>query len=97
MSGISCPFDATNPDKCVEGCDHYLSKEKKCDSNCPVNSYKSYVDNMRIYYCFECYTPCDGCYGEGVDNNMKWGSCISGYILYNGNCYQIKDSNLKTF
>ena len=62
MSGISCPFVAENGAiSCVEGCDHYLTEEKKCDSNCPVNSLKSYVDNMRIYYCLECNSLCNGC------------------------------------
>ena len=104
MSGISCPFVAEHgADSCVEGCDHYLTKANKCDSNCPVNSYEIYGDYengtfiMRLYFCFECNSLCNGCYDKEEDNNMKCRSCISGYILYDGNCYQIIDSNLKTF
>ena len=105
MSGISCPFVAEHGAvSCVEGCDHYLTRANKCDSKCPANSHYEYVDReengeitIRIYLCFECYSLCNGCYGIEKDNNMKCSSCISGYILYDGNCYQIIDSNLKTF
>ena len=105
MSGISCPFVADyGAHSCVvEGCDHYLTKANKCDSNCPVNSYENYGDyengafNMRLYFCFECNSLCNGCYGIEEDNKMNCRSCISGYIFYNGNCYQIIDSNIIYF
>ena len=105
MSGISCPFVAENSlNSCVEGCNHFLYRANKCDSKCPANSHKEYVDReengeitIRIYLCFECYSLCNGCYGIEENNNMNCHSCISDYILYDGNCYQIIDSNLKTF
>ena len=60
MSGISCPFVADyGAHSCVvEGCDHYLTKANKCDSNCPVNSdgfygnlYKNETFIKSIYFC----------------------------------------------
>ena len=105
MSGIFCPFVAENSiNSCNERCNHFLYGANKCDNSCPDNSHEVPIDingnneiTITVYICFECNSLCNGCYDKEEDNNMKCRSCFSGYILYDGNCYQIIDSNLKTF
>ena len=83
---LSCNSDTENK---------YLYN-KKCLTECPDGYYPE-LQYTQYYKCKDCYTTCETCSANGNRINMYCITCKPNSIMWNNNCFQIKDPTLKTF
>ena len=71
----------------------------KCQNQCDSGYFGELInDNDNYYYnCSKCYENCETCNEKGNSTNMKCETCKDNYIKYENNCYEIKNSKIKSF
>ena len=68
----------------------------KCIAQCPEGTFIS-TDSNENKICKNCYKNCKTCDDSGNAGDMKCTSCPDNNIKYLHNCYEISDSNIKSF